>query len=315
MWKKTTVDGKSCTDFYVSQDTDRDGIPDWSALIDGQPSAVLYPQDEDIDGDGTLNVLDPAPYDPSIQGSSDPKEIPAHLKIHRWEAALLQKRLFQEFGIIAIDSTDEHSAVLLKDLLFLLRNAFPRSLIQNLRNLRYIYAFVGHDGRTDIAAYHLQAKAVSVGGSTTYDGKKNTFQKTDILIALAHEIGHAFLLDRMSPEELRAVSETFGGWGPVFRHSDPLSFYAPVFFTHHPLLQPSTTEGRKYNLVSKYAMRGVHEWFADAFAATRLDKLGQAKLLGDHWKKRLVGFNYSNALNGFSAWLERRLRAPQRSKT
>jgi hypothetical protein len=317
------LDWLRCVAYYLAKDTDGDGIPDWSALVDGRPSPVLFPADDDIDGDGTPNVLDPNPFDSHLRLTDDPKTIPAHLKIRRPEVALLQEQLFHEFGLLAIDHTDEHSPVVLESILFLFRHAFPGSSVRNLGNLKYIYAFAGHDAHVDIAAYHFQAKAISVGGVSAYGRENAKGLRIDILESVAHEVGHAFLLDRMTPSELRGVSERFGGWASVFGTSFPLSFYAPVFFIPHPALGPAATpparlmaKGRKFSLVSSYALHGVHEWFAEAFAAAILEGLGKAHLLGTDWKSRLVGFprdrkdywfNYNNVQAGFSSWLERKL--------
>src|SRR3990167_9301202 len=52
----------------------------------------------------------------------DDAAIPSEFRISRPHTGELQAQLFHEFGLLAIDKTDEHSAIVLRNLLFLLRN-------------------------------------------------------------------------------------------------------------------------------------------------------------------------------------------------
>ena len=45
-------------------DTDRDSLPDWTAIVDGKLSTSLIAFDDDIDGDGKTNILDENPFVP-----------------------------------------------------------------------------------------------------------------------------------------------------------------------------------------------------------------------------------------------------------
>lgn len=297
----------SCLDFYTSRDSDKDGIPDWSALADGMPASVLYPRDEDLDGDGIPNLLDPAPWNPTICGDTAPGEVPAHLRSASKAAALLQEKLFRKFGILAVDHTDEHAPTVLANLIYLLES-LPSGTAG--KNLRYIFAFTGHDDRYDMAAFHVQAKAISVAGRSAF-GEAVRVPDTRILATLAHEIGHAFLFEHTSPAELRLVAEKFGGWRTAFGEKTAPGFYAPVFLLPHP------ANGRQCcNLISRLAAQNVHEWFAEAFTAAVLLRLGAARLLGADWRRQLryfpgrkeeYWFDYGSLSRGLAVWFEKKI--------
>ncbi|RYZ81589.1 MAG: hypothetical protein EOP04_23670, partial [Proteobacteria bacterium] len=211
-----------CLSFYIDQDTDRDGIPDWSALTNGTPAFILEPLDLDIDGDGVENVLDPEPFNRKIKRSVGQSEVPPHLLAQAADTRLLQKQLFQEFGIIAVELTDQHSTFVLQNFLYLLRNGLKKSTIRSLKSLKVIYAFAGHDDAMDIAAYHPGSQAVSVGGDSAYPSTPlvspiDFEPKISLLASLAHEIGHAYLLERVTAKELLRMSHKMGNWqrGPA----------------------------------------------------------------------------------------------------
>lgn len=307
------LDWLHCLSFYSRQDTDGDGISDWSALSDGKPATTLFALDEDIDGDGTPNILDPDPFDRRIQYAGPTGSVPAHLKITRAITSELQEKLFSEFGILAIDHTDEHSPLVLEQLLFLLRNALHRDSVRALNSFGYLYAFEGHDSKVDLAAYHHQARAISIGGLSAYPvtGRGADAPQVDILATLAHELGHAFIFAKLSPRELREVSERFGGWTPVFAGVTPPHLHSAPFFRgrgRSPASAPT---------VSTYSETGVHEWFADSFAAFVLKRLGQRGKLGQDWTGKLtVNPRNSRAYKAdfnrlspeFSAWFDKRLK-------
>ncbi len=252
--------------------------------------------------------------------SGEYKRIPAALKISRSDTAALQTDLFKEFGIIAINGTDEQSPEVLSDLLFLLRNTFNPAAIRSLHTLRFIYANKGYDNHTNMAAYYLEERAISIGGRKTYDGQKTGKPNVQLIATLAHEIGHAFLFERISSTELKKISDMYGGWGSVFKSQNPESLMASSFFKPHPLYRESRFEDlinkpqwKASNLTSGYATTNIHEWFADAFAAVVLQKLGEKDLLGARWKEKLIvhpkkakdyWVNYNNCSKEFSHWLE-----------
>src|SRR4029077_5876655 len=113
-----------------------------------------------------------------------------------------QKELFREFKILAIDHPDLHSPEVLKELLFLLRHGFPPGTMKDLKDIRYLFAFSGHDPQENSAAYHRVAHAISVGGIKSFNHPLPLAGRIHLLGTLAHEIGHAFVFENMSPGEL-----------------------------------------------------------------------------------------------------------------
>jgi len=315
-----------CIYFYLNQDTDNDGILDWSALANGQLMQVLIPNDDDIDGDGTFNIFDPDPFDPQIKGENYPSVVPEHLISTRLEAKAIQKKLYEKYEIIAIDYSDNHSEFVLHNLLLLLDGAFQISSIKNLKNFRYIYAFSGHDLKRNIAAFHLEAKAISIGGENIYHVHSKQVDQISLLATLAHEIGHAFLFQNIAAKELIEIAKKFGGWTIP---TSPLNIdlFSQLFLTPYPekekFIKSNSSQEyhrlpvmKKNNFNSSYSSTNIHEWFADAFAASILQKLGKSKLLGENWQKKLIqipknkrGFwtNYNNISNSFSSWLEKKM--------
>lgn len=299
-----------CLLYYVSIDTNRNGIPDWSAIIDNQPTQVLFPEDPDQDGDEIPNVFDPKPLTPTkIEKAVNLKEIPEHLIIDsqkRPEASLLQEQLFKEFGIFALDHTDEQSPVVLRELLYLLQKSFTKEFISGL-NIKYIYAFAGHDPKRNIASYHRKANALSVGGISSYSDYDIKFKvKIDLLSTLAHEIGHAVLFEKLSPNDLANISKRFSDWNTAHNSELSGSFFSPIFF------EPFKFKSMR-NIVSAYAMKNRHEWFAESFAAAVLHDLGESGALNDNWQDAITkkSFNsseywvdYTKISNDFRDWFK-----------
>jgi hypothetical protein len=339
-----------CITWFEALDHDRDGIKDWTATYDGQTSSVLFPLDDDMDGDGIVNVLDEAPLDArrpskSARNSLAAKNVPRHLVLGG-KAGRLQAELFRRFNVLAVDHTDRHAPGALAALLTLYEKALPETTRAELNSVRYVYAFAGHDRVLNIAAYHRQAKALSIGGLGAYGTHEKEFDaetKLSLFGSFAHEIGHAFLFDRMSAEELREVGTRFGNWAEP-ETTDSTKTNVPInlsgfldhrFFRSHPLRELARTTRknpkdlefinrgiwRESNLVSEYATTNIHEWFADAFAAALMQKLGEQGELGTDWRERLARLpkqpgaywvNYNNLTPSFRTWFDSRL-APARA--
>lgn len=294
-----------CLYHYVKMDSNGNGIPDWSAIVDHQPSKILFPEDPDQDGDGIVNIFDSNPLNSAIAKKIPADEIPPHLKMKRSAAALIQEKIFREFSIIAVDSTDEHSPVVLRELLSLLEKGFSKSF--HLKNLRTIYAFAGHDPARNSAAYHWRAQALSIGGVASYrDFNFDDQSKVNLFATLAHEIGHAILFEKLSAEKLVDAAEKFAGWSAISSEHLSNSFFSKELFKPYSL-KPGK------NIVSQYSMRNRHEWFAETFASAILHKIGQEGALGENWKKLLAKnpaqsteswTNYNNITDEFCHWLE-----------
>ncbi len=243
------------------------------------------------------------------------------------DSSTLSNQLEKEYGLVAINQTDTHATPVLHNLLVLLKNAFPQTMIRNLKNLRYVYAYAGHDNRYNLGAFHAEAKALSIGGKHAYPSEEEKID-VKILSTLAHEIGHAFLLEKISAEELESIAKKFGGWLPVFGADRPTTIYSADFFKPHPrapearhhwagVVTKHAEDWKKNNLCSRLATANVHEWFADAFAAVALQQLAASGILGKKWQQAIVliperkneyWWNYNNISPEFSDWLQQKMR-------
>ena len=294
----------TCMDYYLSWHHEVGGKPEWTAMVDHRLSRVMYP----IDIDKVTGI------DPKSQGKAP---VPVHFKFSDHEASDLQKQLLSEFGVLAINHTDEHSPFVLKELLFLLRNGIGKKLTRGLPSLHYLFAFSGHDPKKEIAAFHYQMKAISVGGMSSYPAGTDSANlsaesRMDLLLALAHEIGHAFIFDHVSPRELIQVARDFGHWNLPSSDPAPKTLYDEVFF--QPMSKPSRSIE---NLTTEYAANNIHEWFAEAFAAKVLLDLGEAGRLGNNWRPTLIKSHdrdtywtdYNKLAPNFRNWLQRKIRS------
>ncbi len=280
-----------CLAYYISYDTDRDGVPDWSAIIDHQPAKILFAADPDQDGDGLTNMYDPQPLVKNQNVETAQVGIPHHLKFDaqkRPEESRLQQQLFREFKIIAVDHTDEHAAPVLKELLLLLQKGYSKRFVSGLMTVRYVYAFAGHSHGGRMAAYHWQAQALSFGGKSVYPNVELAPNiRLELLSAFAHEIGHAVLFEKLRANDLAEVSSHYSGWQKIRNNQLKADFFSPVLFEAFP-----HKEGR--NFVSQYAMVNRHEWFAESMAAAVLNKLGTAGVLRPDWKATLLKPSFNN---------------------
>lgn len=245
------------------------------------------------------------------------------------EESRLRETLARDYGIEAIDKTDRHAPVVLRNFVFLLKNAFPPAFLHGLKSLRYLYAYAGHDRTYDLGAYHPEEKAISIGGLLSYSGDDARSVAPRILATLAHEMGHAFLLEKLSPMELRSVSERYGGWSSVIGSQTTPDFYAKAFFSPTDDLRAGDEEPagaaadawKARSLCSRLATKNVHEWFAEAFSAYVLQRLGAEGLLGKGWHQRLVfapsrpgefWSDYNWISPAFAGWLKEKIELPAR---
>jgi len=261
--KKTRYEWLHCLAHYLKMDNDNDGVRDWTAIVDRQPSRVLAPHDTDMDGDGLDNVLDPNPLDKNFSVAHI-NAFPAHLRSKDAAVFHWQKKLRDDYGIIAARGTTEHSPFVLSEFHALLQKHFTPNFIRSLQSLRTLYASQAHSEDHKQAAYFHDMRAISLPGIEVYDGPLSGTRRRKLLSTLAHEIGHAFLLDKLKPDVLRSLCEE-NGWRGVFHADITDSFYSEAFFRRHPGWS-TPTEAVKNNFFSDYAYKNAHEWFAEAFA-------------------------------------------------
>lgn len=304
-----------CITHYTSLDLNNNGIPDWSAGPKNLRSHVLYPNDDDMDGDGIPNVLDPKPL--TFQSSPvalASNGVPEHLAMEG-ERGIVQGRIYREFGILAIDHSDRHALVTLQALEDVLRNGFTSALRQRIKSVKYVYAFYGHDAHVNIAAYHREAKAISIGGINSYpDDEISKSVRLHLMASIAHEFGHAFLFDEISPAELSQISIRFGLWHSVIGDKELESLIDDErVFRPHPLRALARIREKNHgvwriaNLVSEYAATNLHEWFADAFAAATLGRMALHSLISlPRAEASEFWVNYENLTPEFREWFDRR---------
>lgn len=285
-----------CVYYYVNQDTDHDGIEDWTGIVNGSFSKILYPLDPDLDGDGIENIFDPAPFVVNKKPSSSTKTVPLHLRDQRPDVRVLQDQLYSKYGILSVNHTDQQAPVVLEDLLFLMDHAYANTSVARLQNWRIIYAFQGHDAHRNIAAYHLTAKAISIGGASCYGiapHDQDGAVRQSVISTLAHEIGHAFLWENIKAPELEEIAKRFGPWSSTLGSEQAADLWSPLFFAALP-------ESMRHDLPTHYAATNIHEWFADSFANATLESLAERgyavgskqKLPGAFfgwWKKKIYG--------------------------
>ncbi len=244
----------------------------------------------------------------------------------------LRELLLTRYDIAAEDKTDTHAPRVLRSLLTILDHALSPQFVRQLKSFRSFLAYRGHDDHFDVAGFHPEARAISIGGQATYLPASATSGSDIALIAaLAHEIGHVFVFDRVSPLELQQISRRYGGWENVFHGRDPRDLFSPMFFTAHPTYASQKDDSRspaaiteawvssdflkENNLTSAYATTNIHEWFADGFSAWALRKLGEKGVLVGGWQSHLIVLpqtrkeywvNYGNLSDRFASWLDQR---------
>lgn len=318
-----------CIAYYRSLDVNADGRPDWAVAQTANSSQILFLADTDADGDGIENVLDPSPLDPNVSSPKLAKNgLPEHLALDG-ERGRLQGLLYRKHGVVAVDHTDQHSPSVLTALLKLFERGFPPHLERQIRSVRTIYAFRGHDQRFEIAAYHKDARAISIGGLSSWGVALSRDEEISVLAALAHELGHAYLLENVEIEEFRRIGTTYGGW-----REQPLpkpDWLHPAFLVAHPLRAMARARKRSpddleslvsrpawtsSSIVSQYSTTNMHEWFADSFAAALLQRMGENGSLGKDWTQALVRLpkkpgdywvNYNNLSPEMKRWFGNRL--------
>ncbi len=315
----------ACARRWTALDTDGDGVPDWRAIIDHRPAALLTPEDDDIDGDGAPNLLDPDPFDAAKRPPSGEAGVPRHLRMSGARAEA-QATLLKEFGLLAVDHTARHGRDALEAIARFLRDARAARLVGPATSVRILYAFRGHDLEHESAAFHRELNAISLAGeprARTGTGLSVT-ERARLLGAFAHELGHAFVFDRLGARELDRVARSFGGWDAGA--ADAVDMFSPALFAPHPLraLAARVPSGngdalkfiadarwKQASLVSQYATSNAHEWFAEAFSAHLLARArrsatpslrGPGLLLlprrsGEYW------VNHDNLASTFDAYL------------
>ncbi len=82
-----------------------------------------------------------------------------------------------------------------------------------------------------------------------------------------HELGHAFVFNKVSPKTLCNWAKVASPWRNQSLDCDSvLSHYAPSLRAPHPLsAAPAAFLDSTAEIPSRYAMEGIHEYFAESF--------------------------------------------------
>lgn len=246
----------TCIRKYIFVDSDNDGIFDWTAIVDGKPSQKLFPLDPDIDGDGIQNLYDENPY--KKDSLNLVKLIPKHLEMKK-SNILLQRKVKSDFGILIVDHSDTHHLEVMK----LINKTFQITSISNIlkksKQIKIIYAMRGRNPDAKIAAYHPSAQAISLPGVHRYDHALSVKEQCQLMAALIHEIGHAYLFEHITVEELTSIASTYGQW--------KIPRFSRITLMDKVFQQKLFNKKSQENCVSDYAEENIHEWFAENFAA------------------------------------------------
>jgi hypothetical protein len=240
-----------CVHHYLQIDSDHDGINDWTAIVDGLPSRILFPLDEDIDGDGIVNLWDPDPYHKNHLSQA---LIPTHLAFKSRER-VLQNKLHKKHGIIAVNHSDNHHKDVLKIFLFI-SGKYPFINMFKTSFPKVLYAMKGRHPKGLVASYHPTASAIAVPGKNSFGKNLNPSEVCNLTAALVHELAHFYLFSSVPPEVLKKFANTYALWD--IPENIPLDIWDKAF--HVPF-------NGKSHFVSDYAATNVHEWFAENFAA------------------------------------------------
>lgn len=239
-----------CVLSYISMDSDRDGIRDWKISSDEQLFSHLLPLDDDWDNDGVLNLFDKAP---TKKSKKNRESIPPHLRLAASKNSILnalQDKIYSKCHVLALHHTDTHSEANLSLFLDVCTPA-----LATFKNKPYnfvLYAFSSHSIKGDIvASFYAESNFMSIGGEL-FESKN----KENLKLTIAHEIGHYFTFNYLTPKELAVAAARFGKWG--IANPSPTSFFDPQF------LKPSQTEAGFFP--SLYARTNIHEWFGEVFA-------------------------------------------------
>lgn len=241
----------SCVFSYTQLDHDGDGIKDWKIVSHHQLHSHLLPNDEDWDNDGVANIFDSHPLTKNKKSAS---LIPSHLQLSSIKNArlnALQKEIYATCHVLAVNHTDAHSVPLLETFL-----EVCKPTLASFKNKPYnfvLYAFASHSTKGDVvASFYAESNFMSIGGTLS---SKNDLDK--LRMTLAHEIGHYFTFNYLTPKELAIAAARFGHW-----HVDTES--SSSFFDAQFLKPSQQTTGF---FPSIYARTNIHEWFSEVFAS------------------------------------------------
>jgi hypothetical protein len=255
-----------CAIQYLEWDYDRDGTKDWTVMDGGGISEIMLPLDKDWDGDGVNNLLDSSPWDKK-KGKLVQAGIPKHLRLSTPRNRQLQKELYREFKILAVDYTDLQSPSTLSELLKILRANRKYQFFPRPKEFKVLYSFAGHDAIHDLGAYHRSQQAISIGGITAYPSRLHS---EAVALTLLHEMGHSLFFEKIVKGEIFELNRRWAYWDLKPGAEFLSSLMVPTY------LRGAEAQKIPLSFVSGYSTTNFHEWFAESFAAFALVSLRKA---------------------------------------
>ncbi len=243
-----------CVYRHLQLDADKDGIKDWKIVSDQQLFSHLLPQDMDWDNDGVENIYDSRPLKRDhAKRNRRRSEIPSHLLLSKERSSRLnqlQDQIYKKCHVLAVNHTDRHSAKMLDLFLTVCKPAL--GAFRNGAHNFILYAFSSHATKGDIvASFYAESNFMSIGGKAFTIKNDETTKLT-----IAHEIGHYFTFNYLTPTELAIAAARFGHWNVDSHNSH--SFFDSQF------LKPA--EGGTGFFPTLYARTNIHEWFSEIYA-------------------------------------------------
>jgi hypothetical protein len=284
----------------LALDTDGDGIKDWTDIVDGKRGGVLIPLDDDMDGDGIGNVFDLYPQandDVSLRSkssSNSARMLPKHLLFpggvaNRQDSDLrdLQQKLYQTWEIAAIQSGPSYEVWQLRVLIQVLTALFGEKQSSATSRLKYLYIQSTVNELGGAEAYFINSLRGMVLVSKTRN--PTVFDREELFAAITHEIGHAVVFSRLSSLALQTLAERHGPWNGSFkvpRVGD--SLLDRGLLTPHPDYNiPYSASLNRIGVPSRYALRNMHEWFAELFSRWSMSKLMKMGVVRNQSKAEL----------------------------
>jgi predicted Zn-dependent protease with MMP-like domain len=263
--EKRQIQYLNCIHHYINIDIDNDGIKDWKIIADNLLQNQLIENDIDWDNDGIINLFDLDPTKVNFLPAFKVEEIPQHLKLENNLISSknnLQNEIFKNCGILPLNDTDQHLEAVLESILSLCSDLLKDKQYYTIKPF-LIYAFASHAINSGIvASFYPELNQMSVGGELS---KKYFKSKNKINLIIAHEIGHYFTFNYLTP---RGLINFYNKFNPSdIRQVEIHSFYSDSLIKSIELENPQP-------LKSEYAKANIHEWFSEFFAHYRVSQIG-----------------------------------------
>lgn len=278
---------------YATRDSDGDGVLDFRV---SDYHGKILEGDTDLDGDGTPNILDTAPYQPGAE-SSRPATLPTHLDwaLQGKQASMvrIQEELYQQLGIALVERSASFTPALAQSVYDALVKVYRTAPLPTLQTIaleeRSLLDPDDEEGSSDFAQVLPATRTLVIYGPAL------RASPVIQLGVLTHEIAHAvqFALDfdeiRRRDIERRNYVGAPGfyrsmrafGWTVTLRETDPEEEYT--------LFRPQYVSPEPYDVY--YKGRSPEDWAA--WLEEIYDEVGDDYLLDPRVKALHIVGDYS----------------------